>query len=109
MVSSRGLGLFAFYFRYSGDDQHTDNDMFLFCFRPRERFLFNFGFSYFIGWTKTNIRTDTNTLARVFYGGRAGHGSFVEDTSGDEVEGMDETLCPVDCQQSGMITDDEVF
>ena len=44
-----------------------------------------------------------------FGGGRAGHGGSVEDTSGDEVDGMDETLCPVDYQESGMITDDEIF
>ena len=38
-----------------------------------------------------------------------GQAASVEDTSGDEVDGMDETLCPVDYQESGMITDDERF
>lgn len=39
----------------------------------------------------------------------AGHGGNVEDTNGDEADGMDETLCPVDVGESGHITDDEVF
>eukprot|EP00904_Undaria_pinnatifida_P012264 jgi/Undpi1/8168/HiC_scaffold_24.g10638.m1 len=39
----------------------------------------------------------------------AGHGGSVEDTSGDEADGMDETLCPVDYLESGQITDDVIF
>lgn len=43
------------------------------------------------------------------FGRRAGHGGSVKDTSGDEADGMDETLVPVDYQQSGQITDDEIL
>lgn len=38
-----------------------------------------------------------------------GHGSSVPDTSGDEVDGMDETLIPVDWERSGQIVDDVIF
>lgn len=38
----------------------------------------------------------------------SGHGGSVKDTDGDEEDGMDETLCPVDYQKAGMIVDDEV-
>ena len=43
------------------------------------------------------------------FGRRAGHGGYVEDTNGDEADGMDETLVPVDYQKAGQITDDEIF
>lgn len=39
----------------------------------------------------------------------SGHGGRVRDTSGDEDDGYDETLIPVDFQRSGQITDDELF
>ena len=63
------------------------------------------------GQRKNNsfIRTDTILVFLPLFGRRAGRGGSVEDTSGDEVDGMDETLCPVDYQESGMITDDERF
>eukprot|EP00980_Cylindrotheca_fusiformis_P011990 scaffold2836_cov99-Cylindrotheca_fusiformis.AAC.5 len=38
----------------------------------------------------------------------SGHGGSVEDKDGDEEDGMDETLCPVDYASAGMIVDDEV-
>jgi len=38
----------------------------------------------------------------------SGHGGSVKDTDGDEEDGMDETLIPVDYQQAGHIVDDEV-
>ncbi|ORY96418.1 caspase domain-domain-containing protein [Syncephalastrum racemosum] len=42
----------------------------------------------------------------------SGHGGFVEDTSGDEADGMDETIYPVDHDKyegtSGQIIDDEL-
>lgn len=38
----------------------------------------------------------------------SGHGSQVIDTSGDEEDGLDETICPVDFKNSGQITDDEI-
>jgi len=38
----------------------------------------------------------------------SGHGGSVKDTDGDEEDGMDETLIPVDHQTAGIIVDDEV-
>jgi len=38
----------------------------------------------------------------------SGHGGSVKDTDGDEEDGMDETLIPVDYQQAGHIVDDEI-
>lgn len=38
----------------------------------------------------------------------SGHGSQIRDTSGDEVDGMDEVICPVDYEKQGFITDDEL-
>lgn len=38
----------------------------------------------------------------------SGHGSHQSDDNGDEHDGQDETLCPVDYERSGMITDDMV-
>lgn len=38
----------------------------------------------------------------------SGHGSTVRDTSGDETDGIDETICPVDYSKSGMIVDDDL-
>ena len=65
--------------------------------------------------TKTNIienivwlTKDTNpgdTL--VFY--YSGHGSFVKDTSGDEVDGKDEVLVPLDYESEGFISDDMLY
>ncbi|KAI3715830.1 hypothetical protein L6452_22818 [Arctium lappa] len=42
----------------------------------------------------------------VFY--YAGHGSHVPDGNGDEKDGFDEALCPVDYSVSGKILDDEI-
>lgn len=39
----------------------------------------------------------------------SGHGGRVEDTSGDEDDGYDETLIPVDFKKAGHILDDDVF
>lgn len=38
----------------------------------------------------------------------SGHGGSVKDTDGDEEDGMDETLIPVDYQKAGHIVDDDV-
>ncbi|KAF5790492.1 putative metacaspase type I, plant [Helianthus annuus] len=42
----------------------------------------------------------------VFY--YSGHGSQQRDPTGDEVDGYDETLCPMDFKTKGMIIDDEI-
>ncbi|KAJ8582903.1 hypothetical protein M405DRAFT_823165 [Rhizopogon salebrosus TDB-379] len=38
----------------------------------------------------------------------SGHGSQVQDPDGDEVDGYDEVIFPVDYQESGVIVDDEI-
>jgi metacaspase-1 len=38
----------------------------------------------------------------------SGHGSAQVDTDGDEVDGQDEVICPMDFEQAGCITDDEI-
>ncbi|KXN72137.1 hypothetical protein CONCODRAFT_5060 [Conidiobolus coronatus NRRL 28638] len=38
----------------------------------------------------------------------SGHGSQQEDKTGDEDDGFDETICPVDYERAGMIIDDEM-
>lgn len=38
----------------------------------------------------------------------SGHGSFVPDENGDEPDGADEALCPVDVFSNGVITDDDL-
>jgi hypothetical protein len=37
-----------------------------------------------------------------------GHGGYEDDPTGLEIDGQNETLCPVDCQESGQIVDDEL-
>ena len=39
----------------------------------------------------------------------AGHGGKIHDTSGDEDDGYDETMIPIDFKESGHIVDDELF
>jgi metacaspase-1 len=39
----------------------------------------------------------------------SGHGSQIADTSGDEVDGLDETILPLDHKKAGQITDDEMY
>jgi hypothetical protein len=39
----------------------------------------------------------------------SGHGGKVRDDSGDEADGYDETLVPLDYQQAGQIRDDDLF
>ena len=38
----------------------------------------------------------------------SGHGSRQRDRSGEELDGYDETICPVNFETEGMIVDDEV-
>ena len=39
----------------------------------------------------------------------SGHGGQVVDVHGDEEDGMDETICPVDFEHAGQICDDDLF
>ncbi|ERN14650.1 metacaspase-1 isoform X1 [Amborella trichopoda] len=64
--------------------------------------------------TKQNMRTAMRWLVQdcqpgdslVFH--YSGHGSQQRDSSGDEIDGYDETLCPLDYETVGMIVDDEI-
>ena len=38
----------------------------------------------------------------------SGHGTWVPDTDGDEIDRRDEALCPIDYDSAGVITDDEL-
>jgi hypothetical protein len=39
----------------------------------------------------------------------SGHGTYVPDTNGDEIDGLDEALCPYDLQTNGgPLIDDEI-
>lgn len=38
----------------------------------------------------------------------SGHGHHIKDTSGDEADGQDEVLCPVDFSSAGFIVDDQI-
>lgn len=38
----------------------------------------------------------------------SGHGSYISDTDGDEEDGRDECLVPLDYEENGMILDDEI-
>lgn len=39
----------------------------------------------------------------------SGHGSYIIDRNGDEEDGRDETIIPIDYITNGMITDDEIY
>ncbi|EPS63992.1 hypothetical protein M569_10790, partial [Genlisea aurea] len=64
--------------------------------------------------TKKNIRAALRWLVQGCRSGDSlvfhysGHGSQVRDKDGDEVDGYDETLMPVDYQTEGRILDDEI-
>jgi hypothetical protein len=50
--------------------------------------------------------TGPDDLAVITY---SGHGSWQVDRSGDEPDRRDEVLCPVDYNQAGMISDDDLY
>ncbi|XP_060167870.1 metacaspase-3-like isoform X2 [Lycium barbarum] len=64
--------------------------------------------------TKANIRSALRWLVHgcrpgdslVFH--YSGHGARVRDRDGDEIDGHDESLCPVDYETEGRILDDEI-
>jgi metacaspase-1 len=39
----------------------------------------------------------------------SGHGTRIVDKNGDEADGYDECLCPIDCDEGQLITDDELY
>lgn len=62
--------------------------------------------------TKVNIEkaldwlVTGNKAGDFCYFHNSGHGTYETDTNGDEDDGRDECLCPVDCDTVGMIKDD---
>lgn len=65
--------------------------------------------------TRENIITHMQWLVHdarpgdVFFFHYSGHGSQTEDRSGDEADGLDETLVPLDYQRAGCIIDDDIY
>lgn len=66
--------------------------------------------------TKQNILDAFDTIVdkagdgfNEFWISYSGHGSHVKDLNGDESDGYDEVLCPVDCDSNGMIIDDYIY
>eukprot|EP00980_Cylindrotheca_fusiformis_P010348 scaffold2299_cov131-Cylindrotheca_fusiformis.AAC.35 len=57
-------------------------------------------------FTRITQYSEPNDVVFVHY---SGHGGRVRDTSGDEADGFDETLIPVDFKTTGQIVDDDVF
>lgn len=60
--------------------------------------------------TKANIIKQLNELvsteADQLWFHYSGHGSHIIDTSGDELDGQDEVICPIDYNTAGVLTDD---
>jgi hypothetical protein len=56
----------------------------------------------------TRLIAESGTLSEIWFH-YSGHGSQVKDTNGDEIDGLDEVLVPIDFRQKGFITDDEIF
>ncbi|NDG33060.1 caspase family protein, partial [bacterium] len=54
-----------------------------------------------IAWLMSNVKAGDTLF---FY--YSGHGTRVKDSSGDETDGMDEVLVPLDYLRAGVITDD---
>mmetsp|Transcript_23647 Transcript_23647/g.57983 ORF Transcript_23647/g.57983 Transcript_23647/m.57983 type:complete len:351 (+) Transcript_23647:99-1151(+) len=75
------------------DDQTDDPD----CLPTRANILRGFQ------WLRQGVQAGDSLILHY-----SGHGGSIKDTDGDEEDGMDETLCPVDYASAGMIVDDEV-
>lgn len=54
-------------------------------------------------WLVTGATADSHLFFHY-----SGHGTYVSDTNGDEMDGKDEALCPVDYDDAGFIVDDDV-
>lgn len=57
----------------------------------------------------TLVSKSTNEQFNELWFSYSGHGSYVRDTNGDEKDGNDEVLCPVDYATNGMIVDDFIY
>jgi hypothetical protein len=54
-------------------------------------------------WLRNGVRAGDSLILHY-----SGHGGSIKDTDGDEEDGMDETMIPVDYQKAGHIVDDEI-
>jgi len=55
-----------------------------------------------------NLVNQSSNLSEIWFH-YSGHGSQVRDFNGDEADGIDEIIVPVDYRNNGFITDDEIF
>jgi len=55
-----------------------------------------------------NVVNQSANLSEIWFH-YSGHGSQIRDLNGDEVDGLDEVIVPVDYQRNGFIVDDEIF
>jgi hypothetical protein len=55
------------------------------------------------------IQGQANNNVQQFFFQYSGHGSQVKDLDGDEDDGMDEVIVPIDFKTAGIITDDQLF
>ena len=76
------------------DPAHKSNPE---CMPTRENILKGFR------WLRKDAKSGDSLILHY-----SGHGGSVKDTDGDEEDGMDETLVPVDYAKSGQIVDDDV-
>lgn len=72
------------------------------------------------GWVSTRLPTKENILKGFqwlideatskshLYLHYSGHGTYIRDLNGDEKDGRDECICPLDFQKSGFIDDDTI-
>lgn len=56
-----------------------------------------------VNFSNTNNTKEVHLF--LFY---SGHGSYLKDANGDEPDGQDEALCPIDCMTNGYIVDDQI-
>lgn len=59
-------------------------------------------------WLHQAARDNPDASAVRLFVHYSGHGSFRRDTSHDELDGRDESICPVDYATSGVIVDDDL-
>ena len=53
--------------------------------------------------------SDVNKGKKVYlFFSYSGHGYHIDDENGDEEDGQDEVLCPIDCMENGFIVDDDL-
>jgi hypothetical protein len=60
-------------------------------------------FDNLVKFTKQNPKNKTKLF--VSY---SGHGYYLPDKNNDESDGLDEVLCPIDCEKNGYIRDDDI-